>query len=258
MRLANVTPLAVAEYLKHSDMVVIGVGSIENHGKHMPLGTDTLIPDKILELLEARSGVMIAPTVPYGATDSIFGSPGTVTLGVDGLVTVLTRITDSLYSYGFRKFVILNGHGGNVKSIELVGLGLHKKGAWLANLNWWLMAGELNPAWKGGHGGAEETAGVMAVDPALVDARYLDAPMELINDVDASMPTKGFNDITYRGASIAFPRPVHCYSGNGWIGPDKPPEATKEWGDEMVRTMAAYIADFVGDFEKIALPKAEK
>ena len=63
MRLANCTCAKVEEYLRHSKTIVIGVGSIENHGRHMPLGTDTMIPDKILELLEERSGVMIAPTV---------------------------------------------------------------------------------------------------------------------------------------------------------------------------------------------------
>ena len=64
---------------------------------------------------------MVAPTVPYGAAGSLMGFPGTVSLGVEGLLTVLTAITDSLYRYGFRKFVIVNGHGGNVKSIELLG-----------------------------------------------------------------------------------------------------------------------------------------
>lgn len=77
---------------------------------------------------------------------------------------LLTKVCDCLYRYGFRKFIILNGHGGNCKAIEQVGMELHKKGAWLACLNWWLMAGELRPEWKGGHGGVEETAGIMGVD----------------------------------------------------------------------------------------------
>ena len=151
--------------------------------KRQPLGTDTLIPDKIVELLEEKSGVMIAPTIPYGATNTIMGCTGTITLGTDGLVMILTKVTDSLFRYGFRKFVILNGHGGNNKAIETVGMQLHRRGAWLANLNWWLMAGELNPEWKGGHGGAEETAGVMGVDPSLIDYDYINEPMDLIDDV---------------------------------------------------------------------------
>lgn len=75
-----------------------------------------MIPDKIAELTEKQSHIMIAPTLPYGATDSLMGFPGTISIGVDGLYDILTRITDSLYEYGFRRFIILNGHGGNSKA----------------------------------------------------------------------------------------------------------------------------------------------
>ncbi len=255
MRLANITGKKVEEYLKTRKTVVIPVGSIENHGKHMPLGTDTLIPDRIAELLEEKSDVMIAPTIPYGSTDSIYGCTGTVTIGTDGLILILSRVTESLYRYGFRKFVILNGHGGNSKAIESVGTELYKKGAWLANLNWWLMAGELRPEWKGGHGGAEETAGVMGVDPSLVDMDYIHEPMGLINDVAPNMPTTGWNTVNFKGATVNIPREYYHYSANGWYGTDEPHLATAEWGREMLQTMADYMADFIEEFEKIDLPQ---
>ena len=71
MFLAKMNYLEVEEYLKKSDTIVIPVGSLENHGKHMPLGTDTMIPDKIAELLDEKSDLLIAPTINYGATDII-------------------------------------------------------------------------------------------------------------------------------------------------------------------------------------------
>ncbi len=258
MRLAYSTIGKVSEYLQKHDTIVIGMGSIENHGLHMPLGTDTLIPDKIIDLLNEKSDVMIAPTIPYGAADSLLGFPGTCSLGVDGLKTVLGCITDSLFSYGFRRFVIVNGHGGNIKSIEMVGQSLYKRGAYLANLNWWLMAGELNPKWAGGHGGAEETAGVMAVNPDLIDYNHINDPLVYTNDIDESMPVTGWDKVEFLGASVVIPRPAMCYNKNGWLGPDKPSEASKEWGDAMVEAMADYIAKFVPAFEKVALPAAEK
>lgn len=254
MRLANCTCQKVKEYLQKSNQIVIGLGSIENHGRHMPLGTDTLIPDKIIELLEKKSDVMIAPTIPYGAADSLLGFTGTVSLGVDGLTMVLGKITDSLFSYGFRKFIIVNGHGGNVKSIEMVGQRLYKRGAYIANLNWWLMAGELNPAWGGGHGGAEETAGVMAVDPGLIDMSHIDDPLIYTNDISESMPVTGWDKVDFAGASVVIPRPAQCYNKNGWLGPDAPNLASPEWGNAMVETMADYIAKFIPAFEKVSLP----
>lgn len=168
MRLANVTCKKVEEYLTRSQTVVIPVGSIENHGKHMPLGTDTLIPDKIVELLEEKSGVMIAPTIPYGATNTIMGCTGTITLGTDGLVMILTKVTDSLFRYGFRKFVILNGHGGNNKAIETVGMQLHRRGAWLANLNWMAYGRRAEPGVEGRATAALRRPRRHGVDPSLI------------------------------------------------------------------------------------------
>ena len=71
MRLANCTCQRVNDYLKEHDSIMLVLGSTENHGRHMPLGTDTMIPDKIAELTEKQSHIMIAPTLPYGATDSL-------------------------------------------------------------------------------------------------------------------------------------------------------------------------------------------
>ena len=75
------------------------------------------------------------------------------------------QIVDGLYKHGARKILVLNGHGGNIKTIERIGLEFDKKGAMVVMLNWWLMAWDMKPEWKGGHGGGEETAGIMAVDP---------------------------------------------------------------------------------------------
>ena len=151
----------------------------------------------------------------------------------------------------------MNGHGGNNKAIENVGIEVFKKGAMVASLNWWLMAGELNPAWKGGHGGAEETAGVMAVDPELIDYAYIHEPMNLIDDIAPNMKTTGWGTVDFKGATVVIPREMKNYSANGWYGSDRPDLATKEWGDAMLNAMADYIADFVVEFEKVELPRPE-
>ena len=144
----------VRDYFKEHDLVIIGVGSTECHGRHNPLGTDTMAPDKILELLEQRDGTyLVAPTLPYGATDDLVGYPGTVSLGVQGLYDVLSSITRQLRAYGARRFVFLNGHGGNVKSLSMASMDLNDAGCLAAVVNWWRLAPQLNPAW-GGHGGA--------------------------------------------------------------------------------------------------------
>ena len=113
MRLSNLTWPKAEEYFKEHDTVLIGLGSIECHGRHMPLGTDTLIPDFLLDKIEQKSDVLICPTIPYGATESLCDYPGTINLGTELLYQVLGRVCDSLFQHGARRFVILNGHGGN-------------------------------------------------------------------------------------------------------------------------------------------------
>ena len=114
MRLANMTWPHAEEYFKNNDTILLSVGSIECHGKHLPLGTDTLIPEKLLDLIEPLTDVAIAPIIPFGACDSQADYPGTVSLGLDVLYDVFTKLTQGFKAHGIRRFAVLNGHGGNI------------------------------------------------------------------------------------------------------------------------------------------------
>lgn len=252
MRLCNMTWPEAEEYFKKQDTVIMAIGSIECHGRHMPLGTDTLIPDKLLEMIEKKTDIMIAPTLPYGACDSLSDFPGTINLGTDLLYRLLSKVTDELYRHGARHFIILNGHGGNIKTIDQVGFDLQRRGALLAELNWWLMAWDLNPKWKGGHGGGEETAAIMGIDPGLVKIKESLEPLKLHN-VSDDMVATGFTSVKYKGVEINIPRITTTVTDNGWIGPDHPTTATEEWGREMLQETADYIADFAEAFRKVKL-----
>ena len=252
MRLENITWPRAEKYFKESDMVLLPIGSIECHGRHMPLGTDTLIPNKIVELLEEKSDILIAPTIPYGACESLAPYPGTINIGTEILYQFLYKVVESLYDHGARKILILNGHGGNIKTIERVGLEFEKKGALVVMLNWWLMAWDMKPEWKGGHGGGEETAGIMAVDPSLVDMSQIDLPLEMTNLTDNLVAT-GFRTVRFKGVEIEILRNTPKVTDNGWIGPDHPNTATVEWGQEMVQTTADYILDLIEELKKVSL-----
>ncbi len=253
MRLANMTWVHSEEYFKANDTVIIAVGSIESHGRHLPLGTDTLIPDRILELIERQNdSIMICPTIPYGATDAFMGFSGTVSLGLEGLYTILSAVVNSMWKHGARKFIILNGHGGNIKTIEKVGLDVEEKGGILACLNWWLMAWDMKPEWKGGHGGAEETAAIMGIDPSLVIKNEIGGELELKSISDTFKMT-GFNTVNFKGVNVNIIRKADSITDNGWIGPDHPSLATVEWGEEMLQASADYISDFANEFKKIKL-----
>ena len=120
MRLERMNSPEVEAYFKDHKIALLSVGSIECHGLHNALGTDTLIPMKLLEWVEQKSDVLILPTLPYGDCDWHLDWPGAVSIGSDLLEAVMQRICDCLYRWGCRYFVILNGHGGNTHALEKV------------------------------------------------------------------------------------------------------------------------------------------
>ena len=253
MRLSKITWPTAERYFKENDMVILPIGSTECHGRHMPLGTDTLIPDKILDLIEEKNdNILIAPMIPYGACQSLADYPGTINIDSDVLYQYVYQIVDGLYKHGARKILVLNGHGGNIKTIERIGLEFDKKGAMVVMLNWWLMAWDMKPEWKGGHGGGEETAGIMAVDPSLVDMSKIDLPLEMTNLTENLVAT-GFRTVRFKGVEIEILRNTPKVTDNGWIGPDHPNTATVEWGQEMVQTTADYILDLIEELKKVSL-----
>lgn len=250
MRLSQMTCEEVRTYFQESDMALLTVGCLENHGSHNVLGVDTLVPEKLLSMIEEKVRIAAAPGIPYGVCDDMTGYPGSISIGEECMYMLLTRITDGLISHGAKKILFLNGHGGNIPTLNRVCVELSKKGAVGVQLNWWIMAGQLNPDWAGGHGGGEETAAMLAVDPKLVHMDQIRS-QELINDFGEDFPTAGFDRILFKGIGIPVPRYVDEYTTNGWIGPDHPDAATRKWGEDMLNAVADYIADFIEAFAKV-------
>jgi creatinine amidohydrolase len=251
--LSKVTWPQAEEYFTKSDMVIIPIGSIECHGRHMPLGTDAMIPDKILELVENQNNrIMIVPTIPYGACESLWPFPGTINLGSDLLYQLVKQIVMNLKRHGARKFIVVNGHGGNIKPLERIGYELDSEGCMMALINWWQNVWEMNPSWKGGHGGGEETAAIMAIDPNLIDMSQIDLPLEM-KDVSPTLLASGFNTVKFKEVTLTIPRLTNHVTDNGWIGNDHPKFATQAWGTEMLQAMADYIVSFLEEFEKVVL-----
>ena len=251
MRLAKISWVKVEEYFKDHDIVMIPFGSTECHGKHMPLGTDFMIPDKIAENIEEKTEILVAPVIQYGMCDYLTDFPGTISIGDELLYRLADKIAENLWRAGARRFVFLNGHGGNRNALECVSRNIHKKGGAAVILNWWSMAGELDPKWAGGHGGGEETSAIMAIDPNLVDRSQIsDSAAAQFSD---TILVNGLNTVQFKGINVSMPRSVRSVTGNGWFGPDHPADASAEWGREMLSAFSEWAVEFIDEFKKIPL-----
>lgn len=166
----------IAAYLEHDDRIILPAGSTEQHGRHLPLGTDAMVPTALAHRLAEQTGVLVAPTLTYGMSLHHLGFPGSVSLRPETLAHVLEDILRSLYRHGFRRVFLLNGHGGNTAPFRVA----------LANVmgdlpdlvikmpHWWRepvvdevireTIGELDL----GHADAGETAPMLALFPNLV------------------------------------------------------------------------------------------
>ena len=103
----------VEEYLKNDDRIIIPFGSTEQHGPRGVFGTDHLIADKIAVKVAEKTNTITIPVLSYGMSIHHLEFPGSISLKPSTVIKVLHDIIWSLEKGGFKRFFILNGHGGN-------------------------------------------------------------------------------------------------------------------------------------------------
>ncbi len=118
MRIADMDWRMVEDWVRHDDRCILPLGSTEQHAG-LSLATDAILAERVsLEAAEPLN-VPVFPVVPYGLTPYFSGFPGTVTLRLATYAALMRDILDSLKSAGFRRILIVNGHGGNQPAAAL-------------------------------------------------------------------------------------------------------------------------------------------
>ncbi|HSW28975.1 MAG TPA: creatininase family protein [Longimicrobiales bacterium] len=112
MRIEDATWMQIEEFLKHDDRCVVPLGSTEQHA-YLSLCVDAILAEKVAVDAAAPTGVPVFPVLSYGITPYFMAFPGTVTLSQGTYERVLCEVFGALHVHGFRRFLVVNGHGGN-------------------------------------------------------------------------------------------------------------------------------------------------
>ena len=112
MRVVDLNWMQLEAYLAADDRIVLPLGSIEQHG-YLSLGVDMILSERVSVEAAEPLGVPVMPSLPYGLTPYFAAYPGSPTLQVETYQAVLRDLLGSLYGQGFRRFALVNGHGGN-------------------------------------------------------------------------------------------------------------------------------------------------
>jgi creatinine amidohydrolase len=118
MLLENLSFKEVEAYLDTKDIILVPVGSVEQHSPYGLIGTDFICAEGIARRTAEKMDIIVAPTLAYGVSPHHMAFAGSVTLKPTTLIQVVGDLVRSLVSHGFRRIVFINGHGGNVDTIN--------------------------------------------------------------------------------------------------------------------------------------------
>jgi creatinine amidohydrolase len=183
MRISDMNWMQVEEYLKHDDRCVLPLGSTEQHG-YLSLSVDSILSERVA--LEAAEPLKVAvfPVLAYGITPYFQAFPGSITLRVETYLRAVGDILDGLAGHGFKRIVMVNGHGGNTPAQALAGEWMcNHPGVRVKFHNWW----NAPRTW----------AKVQAIDPQASHASWMENfPWTRLQGVSLPKDQKPMSDMT--------------------------------------------------------------
>ncbi len=233
--------------LKATRLAVLAPGSVEQHGPHLPLGTDAFAADALAEAVARRLSAVLVPLPLVGVSPYHLSWAGSLSLQPQTLIGVIEDICECLARHGVEKVLFVNWHEGNTPTLRLAGDSVQRK----FNLRVVVAEAHIITNKLFGeraqltHAGNMETAAALMYDPHLVDLTKATNPTPQAEG-DAGHAIFRQRDV--------FPimRDFHQVAPTGWYG--KPEEATLELAEEIRERVSAYIveraqAEFAREFK---------
>jgi len=177
MELAKLTTTEVQHAINQAHVALLPVGAMEQHGPHLPLGTDWFTAAHIARVVSQESNRLLLPGLPVGVSREHRQFMGTLTLSPDQLRDYAMTIARSPGTHGLRRMVFVNGHATNCNPLEDAARGLREERIHAFVFNWWhslaSLLADLFPQ-PTAHAGSLETSIMLAIHPEIVHPERFD------------------------------------------------------------------------------------
>lgn len=151
MRIRDRNWMQLEEYLKHDDRAVLPLGCTEQHA-YLSLSVDSILSEQVALDAAEPLGIPVFPVLPYGPTASFMAYPGTVSLQLKTYLALVRDVLDSMVTHGFKRIVVVNGHGGNQPAANLIEYMMQENPAiemkfhsWWRAPNTWAKVQQIDP-----------------------------------------------------------------------------------------------------------------
>jgi len=203
MKIIDMNWMQLQEYLKHDDRAVVPLGSTEQHA-YLSLSTDSILAERVAVEAAEPIGVAVFPIVAYGITPYFMAYPGTISLRVNTYMQIVHDILKSLTQHGFKRIVIVNGHGGNTPAQSVCGEFMHDHS-------------NVRIKWHDWWNAPRTWAKVKEIDPSASHAAWMENfPWTRLHDV--AMPQEQKAPIDLARVRQLNPIDLRAYLGDGNYG----------------------------------------
>jgi creatinine amidohydrolase len=200
MRIADMNWMQLEERARHDDRCAVPLGSVEQHA-YLSLCVDMILSEKVAVDAAQPLGVPVYPAVPFGITPYFADFPGTVTLRMTTYVALVDDVLESVYRSGFRRILLVNGHGGNSPIQGFLNEWMGRRRDARVRLHDW---------WKSPRTWAE----VQRIDPAASHASWMENfPWTRVAGVQ--MPREAKPVVDYARMQVSNPAEVRELVGDG-------------------------------------------
>jgi len=238
-------------------VALVPVAALEQHGLHLPLDTDAFLVTRVVEAAAARARagdpVLVTPTIFAGSSEHHMEFTGTVSLRPETLAAVVRDVCSSLARHGFRRLLIVNGHGGNraVLACAVQSIGLEER-VFVSTLDYWTLSADVvagvreSPAGGMAHACEFETSLMLHLRPESVRmkliAREIPEPRLSLERLDL-----------FRQGPLGVHWSTHELSRSGVLG--APDLATAEKGRAFFDACVSGLAGLIEELRTVSLPE---